>query len=94
MSSKMSNLARTFLNDLNKLNETIDILNSMLENLEEKGDPSTKEIQLVSDIYQFLEKTSLLKENMRSYLIDGYQERNPGNKLSELFDERGKTIVK
>lgn len=93
MSSKMSNVAKTFLNELTNFKESNDLLFNFLEHLENKPDPTSKEIQLASDIYQFLEKMNILKENLRTYTINHYNKNNPGNTLSDLLDRQGKFDV-
>lgn len=93
MSSNMKNLTNSFLNELTNFKESNDLLNSFLEHLEEKEDPTSMEIQLTSDIYQFLEKLNLLKENLRKYSIDNYNIMNTGNKLSELLKDQGKIEI-
>jgi hypothetical protein len=93
MSSKMSNLSRSFLNELEQKNDTHDLLHSILEYLEEKNDPEPGEMRLVSDIYQYLEKLSILKENMKRYVINEYDSVNPGNKLSQLLEDIDKFKV-
>lgn len=95
MSSKLPNLANAFLNEMeSKSNSSTDFLQSILEVLEEKNDPEPREIQLVSDIYQYLEKYSLLKENLRNYAIRNYNTHNTGNKLSELLDDNNNNYIK
>lgn len=90
MSSKMSNLTKSFLNEIESFKESNDYLDSILNTLEEKNDPSPEEIQLVSDIYQYLEKFHILKENMKRYVIKEHNKNNSGYKLSQLLDNKNK----
>ncbi len=93
MASKISTIAQTFLNEMSKKTDSIYLLNSMLKILEEQEDPSSREIKLASDIYQFLEKMSLLKENLRTYTVEKYEENNPGTTLDNLLKDQGKFFI-
>lgn len=93
MSSKMSNVAKSFLNELTQFKDSNDMLFNFLEHLEEKHDPTSEEIQLASDIYQFLEKMNILKENLKNYTIKEYNRYNYGHKLSSLLENQDKINV-
>lgn len=82
-------LAEQFLSGLRSENskEAIEILSTLLESLENKPDPESVEIHLVSQIYQFLEQYKLLENNIRSY-VKNLRENLPGNKLSTLYENK------
>jgi len=58
---------------------------SLAEKIEEKSDPSQTEIFLVSNIYHFLEKLSILENNIQSYVKDSEGDLL-GDKLSNLYE--------
>lgn len=90
MSTNLPNIAQTFLNELSNSKDTVELLDSFLNELENKNDPTPEEIRLASNIYQFFEKMNLLRENLRSYVVESYNLNNTGNKLDELLQDQGK----
>lgn len=88
--TKLHNVAQTFLNELYSNKEMFEMLDSFLESLENKNDPTSEEIQLVSEIYSFYEKSNSLKNRMRRYVNESNENNMAGSKLSELLEEREK----
>ena len=78
-------LVQAFLNEMQTSSgqDILSYLNNLLEELEEKGDPEINEIHLVENIYQFIEKYTMLKVNLEKYNKD-FRQFLPGNKLAEL----------
>ena len=82
--------ARLFLQNLdsNDTKSIIESLTQLAESLEAKNDPEVSEIQLVDNIYSFMEKLRLLESNAMKYITNGSIVRNlPGNKLSTLYED-------
>jgi hypothetical protein len=85
--STSHNKAAMFLEGLHH-NETKSIfenLTSLIEELENKSDPDPVEINLVHNIYSFLEQLSILEGNLNSYSKESNNEL--GNKLTSLYEK-------
>lgn len=91
MSKNLTKLGQRFLNESIKedsLNH-FEILNYFLKSLEEKEDPTSEEIKLVEDIYNFIEKRNILQESMKKYIRNGQLDPE-SDTLSRLLDRRNK----
>jgi len=67
----------------------LDSINSLLKELEEKEDPETKELYIVENIYQFIEKFKMLQSNLEGYIKED-RRKLPGNKLASLLEDQDK----
>lgn len=88
MSQISHNKAQLFLEGINSnsTKSAFDHLKDLVEILENKNDPDPAEVRLVSSIYEFIEKMSLLEHNMKTYASEG-QKKTLGGKLSSLYEE-------
>ena len=86
--------AERFLNKLQResTQETFEILELLMEELENKNDPDPAEVQLVESIYLFVEKMKLMEGAMKKYLVESRSDSLPGNKLSSLYEELNNEI--
>jgi len=66
-------------------------LESLIELLENKIDPTQTELYILENIYHVSEQMNLLKSNIEKY-IQGKNIISSGNKLSELFDRRNSSF--
>ena len=82
-------LVQAFLNEMqtNSGKDLLSYLDSLLEELEEKGDPEINEMHLVENIYQFIAKYTMLKVNLEKYTKD-FRQLTPGSKLFELQSKK------
>jgi len=78
--------AKIFLEGMHskELRNTFEHLNGLIETLENKNDPDPIEIKLVDNIYSFLEKLSILENNIKSYSKESFN--TTGNKLNSLYE--------
>lgn len=85
--SKPNQLVSNLLNELHKgeFKITFESLTVLLDYLENKNDPSSKEIQIINSIYQFIEKVNILESTLRIYTSDNSQ-RLLGSKLTNLYE--------
>ena len=88
MASNPVNHTQLFLEGLKtrEVRDTFDHLKQLVETLEIKNDPESTEIRLVDSIYAFLEKLSLLENNLSSYFKENPRNLS-GSKLSQLYDD-------
>ncbi len=86
-----SKTAKRFLEFLHsrQTQETITTLVQLMEDLEMKNDPEMTEVCLVENIGTFLEKLSVMENNITSYVKD--TRKSTGNKLAALYDEISST---
>ena len=80
------NQSKRLLNEINS-NEVQDfhyVLEQLLEELENKNDPESYEVNLVENIYQYLEKLKTMETNLNSFVKGKYKNLS-GNRLSELI---------
>lgn len=84
--SKPVKLARKLLNEITSESDDtpFETLYCLMEILENKVEPDSEEIYLVTEIYQVLEKIKLLEGRLRKYLGDGKLTKN---KLAELYED-------
>lgn len=85
-SDNIFKFTKRFLNELHseEVQDFHYILESLLEELEEKSDPEMYEVQLVENIYQYLEKLKTMEANLNSY-TNGHYKNLVGNKLSNII---------
>jgi len=91
----MSNTERLMQEFLIKLNsaqvqETFEILERLVNNLEEKNDPEPFEMHFVNDAYQLFERMGLIKGLIKENLS-----RSPkllGSRLQALYDKEPTSI--
>jgi len=77
-------LAKKLLNELASSDvEFYDSINSLLETLENKPEPSQSEIHLTTLLYQITEKLKLLEAHLREYSAE---KNSMSNKLSSLYE--------
>lgn len=90
MSSKITNIAQTFLNELHSAEKegVFGTMKTLLAELENKSDPDPTEIRLVTQLYHFVENFEILKNNVRSYSKDLVERDSSGNKLSSLWENQ------
>jgi len=83
----LANLAKRFLDGLQSEGtvETIDLLLTLTEQLENKSDPTSTEIRLFSNLNDFIERLRIVEHNMRSYVKDS-NVNTPANKLAQLME--------
>lgn len=86
--SKESKIAQRFLESISQepTRITFETLINLIEELENKPDPSPTEIRIVESLYHFMEKMRILEYNLRNYVKEN-NENLPGNKLSNLYEE-------
>jgi hypothetical protein len=80
---KTSKLAQRFLQEM-KNSESMDLLESLITELENKVDPDPNELYLLETLYQFRDKLKLTESKLSSYLIK--TNPPPGDKLNNLYD--------
>lgn len=80
--------ARRFLNELHaeSTQDTIQVLEQLLTELENKEDPEMTEVRLAESISIFIEKLRTMEVNIRSYVKEE-QKNLPGNKISSLLEK-------
>lgn len=91
MVKDLTKIGQRFLNEITKEdNKTpINLLETFMQNLEEKEDPTYEEIKLIEDIYNFMEKYSILCESMKKYIRE--KQTNPeSDTLFRLISDRNK----
>lgn len=90
--SNTDKLMQRFLRKLDsvEVQETFDLLASILEILENKNDPEPFEMHLVNDAYQILEKMGLV----RGVLIEklGTSQKLTGSRLQDLYDRQPTSV--
>jgi hypothetical protein len=81
-------IAQGFLEGLHskETNNTVDMLQRLIEVLENKADPDMTEVRLVDSMYNFLEKLRVLDSNLTSYVRDTH-DTSYGGKLAMLYDD-------
>ncbi|MCK5614945.1 hypothetical protein KAR91_74470 [Candidatus Pacearchaeota archaeon] len=81
--------AKRFLNELHAepTQDTIQVLEHLLEELESKHDPEMTEVRLAESISSFIEKLRVMENNIRSYVKE-INVNLPGNKLNNLLEQR------
>jgi hypothetical protein len=82
-------MTASFLNEL-KTGDTkplFSLLNRIVENLENKVDPETIEIEMVDLAYQVIEKFQLLEAAMNKYVVDSHGKLE-GSVLSDLYERQ------
>lgn len=91
--SRTHKFAERFLNKLQResTQETFEILELLMEELENKNDPDPAEVQLVESIYLFVEKMKIMEGAMKKYIVES-RDTLPGNKLSALYEELNNEI--
>jgi hypothetical protein len=91
--SRTHKFAERFLNKLQResTQETFEILELLMEELENKNDPDPAEVQLVESIYLFVEKMKLMEGSIKKYVVES-RTSLPGNKLSSLYEELNNEI--
>ena len=87
-------LAQEFLTNLASKgsSEVFESLSLLAENLETKNDPEPSEVQLVSNIYEFIEKLRILESSLKNYVKES-RENLPGNHLDRLYNEYSKNNI-
>lgn len=90
--SNTDKLMQRFLRKLDsvEVQETFDLLASILEILETKNDPEPFEMHLVNNAYQIMEKLSLVRGVLTEKLETS--QKLTGSRLQDLYD-RGPTSV-
>ena len=85
--SKPNQLVINLLNEMHKgeFKITFESLNVLLDYLETKNDPSPGELQIITSIYQFIEKVNILESTLRVYTSNNSQ-RLLGSKLTNLYE--------
>ena len=87
------NTAQRFLESLEGLSRedecSLDILITLMEDLETKNDPDPIEIKLLDNIYNFTEKFRILENNIKSY-VKNSRKNLIGNKISSLIEDSSK----
>jgi hypothetical protein len=85
--SRPVKLARKLLNEISSEtgDSPFETIYYLMEILENKDDPDPEEIQLVTEIYQIIEKMKLLEGRLRKYVSEDIK-HNSMNKLYELYD--------
>jgi len=78
--------AQRFLKGLYENENSVTVLNQLLEELENKSDPDPNEIVLVSQLYSLVENLKKVEDNLQSYIGETTNLR--GSKLSQLWEER------
>ena len=88
--SKEAKTAQRFLEEISQgtTKITFETLNVLIEELENKSDPSPTEMKIVESLYHFMEKLKILEYNLRSY-VNETNENLPGNVLNKLYDKVG-----
>ncbi len=91
--SRTQKFAERFLNKLQResTQETFEILELLMEELENKNDPDPAEVQLVESIYLFVEKMKLMEGAIKKYVVES-RTSLPGNKLSSLYEDLNNEI--
>jgi len=84
--TKESKLAKRLLQNINEESKNSIDYSFLIDELENKIDPSPLEIRVVESLYHYIEKLKLLENNLKKYINDEY-ESLPGNKLSKLYDK-------
>lgn len=86
--SKPVHLARKLLTEISSRDDDspYETLYCLMEILENKIEPDSEEIYLVTEIYQLIEKFKLLETRLKKY-IENDIKKMPGNKLSELYEK-------
>ena len=90
--SKESKLAKRILQSINEeksSKSTFYSLNHLIEELENKVDPSPVEINIVESLYKYVEDLKILESNLNYYLKEENKSL-PGNKLSSLYERTSK----
>jgi len=87
MSGISHNKAKMFLEGLhlNDTKNTFEQLKDLVEVLENKTDPDPSEVQLVHNIYAFIEKLNILEHGLKMYATESVN--SIGSKLSSLYEE-------
>jgi len=73
------------LQELSSKKDLIELLNYVQDEIETKNDPDPIEIQILNDIYRFLESFKVMELNMRNFINEG-KKKTTGNVLSRLLD--------
>ncbi len=91
--SRTHKFAERFLNKLQResTQETFEVLELLMEELENKNDPDPTEVQLVESIYLFIEKMKIMEGAIKKYIVQS-RDTLPGNKLSALYEELNNEI--
>ena len=91
--SRTHKFAERFLNKLQResTQETFEVLELLMEELENKNDPDPTEVQLVESIYLFIEKMKIMDGAIKKYIVQS-RDTLPGNKLSALYEELNNEI--
>jgi hypothetical protein len=91
--SRTHKFAERFLNKLQResTQETFEVLELLMEELENKNDPDPAEVQLVESIYLFVEKMKLMEGAIKKYVVES-RTSLPGNKLSSLYEDLNNEI--
>lgn len=77
--------AQRFLKGLHE-EDSVTILNQLLDELENKSDPDPEEILLVSELYSLLETLKKVEGNLRGYIGETLNPK--GSKLVQLWEQR------
>jgi hypothetical protein len=85
---KITHSSKRLLNEISSepTKDLLGSINMLLNELEEKPDPEPKELYLVENIYQLLEKFKVLENNLKNY-VNNDRKNLPGNVLSRLTEE-------
>jgi len=91
--SRTHKFAERFLNKLQResTQETFEVLELLMEELENKNDPDPTEVQLVESIYLFIEKMKIMEGAIKKYIVQS-RDTLPGNKLSALYEDLNNEI--
>lgn len=85
--TKPVRLARRVLTEISGDNQSLESLRVLLEVLENKFEPSRDEINIVSTMYQIVEKMKLLESYLAEYTKDN---KEKGDLLNDLYSNARK----
>jgi hypothetical protein len=90
---KPSKLATKVLNEIKNENSTYDSLNCLLEILENKIDPDSKEIHIVATLYKIMENVKSLESYLKDYVKEETEFKNTLEELYEKDNRFGTCLI-
>lgn len=86
---KTNQLSISILNEMHtkEIKTTFETLNVLLQELETKSSLTQEETHVITSIYQFIEKSSILESSLRLLIVKDNSMNLSGNRLTNLYDD-------
>ena len=90
MSKKAIILAQKIMETMNSHigKQLVNTMNELLNVLEEKNDPDQIEMFIVDNITQYMEKFSLINNNLNGYVVENVKQKTVGELISDHYNTK------